>query len=143
LAWELAAELGGLTPKSQQFLVRPSLYQRGFDEFSQYFWANQVTHVTFEEMIADPKQILTDIASFLNIDDRGFNLTVRAQNKSAKPRFEKLNSTLENSGAKTLLRRHLPHWVKPIAKSIWFSNDVAPISDSEMTNLSEAIWQAH
>lgn len=138
-----SGRVGGLTPKSRQFLVRPSLYQRVFDEFSQYFQANQVTHVTFEEVIVDPKQILTKIAFLLSIDDCGFDLNICAQNKSANPRFEKFNSTLENSSAKTLLRRHLPHWVKPVAKSIWFSNDVAPISDAEMTNLSEAIWQAH
>ena len=142
LAWELAAELGGLTPKSKQFLVRPSLYKNGIAEFDQHFGPDQLMYLTFENLITDPVLALLEIARFLNIDELGFDLSVCAQNKSAEPRFEKLNATLEGSGLKTVLRRHLPHWAKPVAKSIWFSSKVASISDDEITNLSEAIWKA-
>ncbi|MDA7776896.1 sulfotransferase [Rhodobacteraceae bacterium] len=116
----LLEEQSGITDLAARFLLRPSRQWPGCARIKALFDPGQILSIEFEKMIVSPRACLNDIAAFLNVDPRGFDLSVQVRNASAAVRFDRLNRLLEVRGFKTILRRHLPFRIKAMLKPIWF-----------------------
>ncbi len=118
----LLQEQMGATDLAARFLLRPSRQGPGCDRIKTLFDPARILSIEFEKLIASPQARLNEIASFLNVDPRGFDLSVQARNASMAVRFDRLNRLLETSGFKTILRHHLPMRAKTMLKPIWFDS---------------------
>ena len=116
---EIAAELTGQLPLAARYLLRHSQQESGVARFRAAF-GDQSHHLTFEDMVDSPRLALDQIARFLSIDRHGFDLTAKARNSGAEPRFARLNAALLRCGLKTQIRRALPLWAKPHLRRLWF-----------------------
>jgi hypothetical protein len=121
LADEVWAEVAGELPLCARYLLRPSRQDAGVAAFGAAFPPDQILHLTFEEMIAGPAAVLFRIADWLGVGRDGFRTDIAARNASARPRLPRINSLLQHSGAKTVIRRHLPARLKPTLKRLWFT----------------------
>lgn len=139
LAHEIADERN--QPLAARYLLRPSRQDCGLARFQHTFGHNQVLHLTFEDMIADPKEALGKIGSWLEIDTALFDLSVQARNKGQAPRFARLNAWLLSSGFKTALRARLPSAIKNVLKPIWFSHGTTSVTDEERNLLQRVLCE--
>ncbi|PHQ85718.1 MAG: hypothetical protein COB65_02325 [Thalassobium sp.] len=136
---ELETEISGQLPCAACYLLRPSLQLPGVARFERIF-PKRSTTLQFEAMIKSPQAALAQVARLLDIDPTGFDVTARAQNAGAEPRFAQLNALLMRSGLKTRLRQILPAPVKPYLRRLWFNDNCrAPINAAEIAALKSAL----
>lgn len=139
LGQEVHRELKTPLPEFEQYLLRFRHAQSAMATFEHAFGKKAILHIAFEEMVANPGAVLSQCARFLEIED-SFDLTIKAQNQGALPRFEGINHWAEEYGIKTQLRRFLPNALKPILRRAWFKprwDEV--INDQDIMALAKAL----
>jgi hypothetical protein len=100
----------------------------------------QITVLTFENMIQNPDHALARIARTLGIQPDLFSLSTDARNAGAMPRLPRINSLMHQSGAKTILRRLTPAVAKPVLRRLWFNDSArAHIPASHQAALRRAL----
>lgn len=108
-------------PPHQKYLIRYSKYFDSVKNLLEKVNINNVHFVYFEDMIKDPEFTLTQVASFLNVENQ-FDLELDEKNEGISPRFKLLNTWLQKSGIKTFLREILSKKLKRRLKIFYFSN---------------------
>lgn len=113
VADQVKLEKSGLLDIPGHFLLRPSEVSDSVDRYTKTFGANALL-IFAEDMFSNPEQQLRRVAAFLDIG-WDFNISVRAENSTALPRFRRINSVMHETGALLVLRRLIP---KPLKKKI-------------------------
>jgi len=88
-------------------LLGSSLYGAGLRRFYAHFPAEQILVVDFSEL-SEPESLVSKIASFLDLDPRGFAPSIPHRNKTVSARHAWLNRLLVKSGIKNLIRSLIP-----------------------------------
>lgn len=137
---ELDRELEGRTPAAARYLLAPSRYGAALDRWFTAFDRRQFEVLLFEELIADPGGVLSDIFDRLGVGPADIDLAaVDKRNATATARFRRLNRALLTTGVKTTLRRSLPVSWKQTLKRFYFTepagNEVAPATRERLEAL--------
>jgi len=90
-----------------------SLYYSQVKRFIDVFGKKNVKITIFEEFIKNPEKVLNEIATFLQIDPKGFPQKIKKHNPGNQPLFPFLNKFLtQKSNLKELLKKFIPYNIR-------------------------------
>ena len=139
LRTELEAELEGNRCPGDRYLLRPSRQAEGLDRVEAIFGPTRHLALTFDDVVQDPVVTMNRIATFLDVDPSGFDLSVLARNRPGGVlRVPSLDPWFSWLGLRDPLRQFVTRHpgLEKLLKPVYFStSNISPLYSEEEVGL--------